>query len=575
MRRLLTLIGLLLLIALVIPAIQAGEPTLSFEHWYDTDAVKAAMDKLVKKYPTLAELSVIGQSEEGRDIWLFTINNKSTGGDTEKPAVYVDGTIHGNEIQATEVCLYLASYLLDSYGDNPKVKALVDSRAFYIIPIANVDNRYHFFADASGYNRGRTARVPYDDDRDGMADEDDGEDLDGDGEILRMRIADPYGGWKDHPDDDRVMIRTKPGELGQWRKLGSEGIDNDGDGRINEDGPGYLDMNRNYGFHWQPPYVQSGSGDFPMSAKVNKAISDFVITKPNICFNFAFHNSGGLIVRGPGSKLAGRYSGSDIKVYDFFGHEGEKILPGYEYIIGGQDMYTTHGDFDEFMFSNLGIYGFVGELFMSSQEQYRAPDGKEEDESWYGGTPAIEKHKFSDHVSQGTMFKNWTKFDHPQLGEVEIGGWRSFTTRIPPTFMLPEMAHRNAALVIFVAGHTPSVELTLLEVEPLEGGLKRIRLRASNDRALPTLSRRALSKRIYRKDILRIEGNGLEVVSGGELQDALFDKVSPVKHRPNMIFTHIPRFGKRDVQWIVRGSGKATVTFTSVKAADRTLTIDL
>ncbi len=76
--------------------------------------------------------------------------------------------------------------------------------------------------------------------------------------------------------------------------------------------------------------------------------------------------------------------------------------------------------------------------------------------------------------------------------------------------MLPEMAHRNAALVIFVAGHTPSVELTLLEVEPLEGGLKRIRLRAYNDRGMPTLSRRALSKRIYRKDILRIEGNGLE-----------------------------------------------------------------
>jgi hypothetical protein len=530
-----------------------------------------------KAYPDLTELRSLGTSEEGRDIWLFTINNPATGKDTEKPGIYVDGTIHGNEIQSAEVCLYLAWYLLDTYDSIPVIKELVDKRAFYIIPIVNADNRWRFFTDPGGYNIGRTAMVPYDDDRDGLADEDPVDDLDGDGEILRMRIKDPFGDYKTHPDDPRVMVRVKPGEKGEWRRIGSEGIDNDGDGRVNEDGPGYLDMNRNYGFKWQPPYVQGGAGDFPMSSKPTKAVADFVLTKPNICFNYAFHNSGGLIVRGPGSKLSGIYSPRDIKVYDFLGKEGEKIIPGYKYIIGGQDMYTTHGDFDEFMYSNMGIYGFVGELFMSRQERYREPDvpeDKDEEHSYYGGTPQEERQKFNDFVTQGIMYKNWEKFDHPQFGEIEIGGWRSFTTRIPPTFLLPEMAHRNASLVIFTARHAPDVKLEVLEVKDLGNDLHRIRVRASNPNALPSLSAKIQSKDIIRKDILKIEG-GFEVVSGAVVEDITFDRIRPVEHRPWMIFTHVPSFGKTDVQWIVKGKGKATITYDALKAQNRTVTAEV
>lgn len=549
---------------------------LSFDHYYDGPAVMDALNKIVDNYPNLTELKSIGKSEEGRDIWLLTINNANTGKDTDKPGIYVDGTIHGNEVQATEVCLYLASYLLDSYDSNPKIKHLIDERAFYIIPVVNVDNRWHFFEDAAGYNTGRTARVPYDDDRDGLADEDGPEDLDGDGEILRMRIKDPYGSWRTHPDDPRVMVRVKEDQRGEWTMLGQEGIDNDGDKRINEDGPGYLDMNRNYGFKWQPPYVQSGSGDFPMSAKANYAIAQFVITKPNICFNFAFHNSGGLIVRGPGSKLAGNYPQSDVKVYDFFGHEGEKILPNYKYIIGGMDMYTTHGDFDEFMFSNLGIYGFVGELFMSRQEQYRrTTEDDEEDESWFGGTDSMEKHKFDDNVNQGVMFKDWTKFNHPQFGEIEIGGWRKFTTRMPPTFLIQEMVHRNAALVILTAEHAPEIQLELIDVTPVGDNLKRIRVRAYNPHALPTLSAKAVKKNIYRKDMFSIKGGGIEVVSSGIVTNLNFDRVSPKKHQPEIIYSTVPSFGTRELQWIVKGSGTATITFEAIKAKDQTLTIKL
>jgi hypothetical protein len=572
--------AILAIVLIFAPALRAGDVHLTFDHYYDGPATERALRDLHKAYPDLTELRSIGVSEEGREIWLLTINNAETGGDLEKPGIYVDGSIHGNEIQATEVCLYLAWYLLDSYDGVPKVKGLVDEHAFYIIPIVNVDSRARFFTDPSGYNIGRTARVPYDDDRDGLLDEDDYDDLDGDGEILQMRVRQPYGDYKLHPDDPRVLVRVKPGEIGQWRLLGREGIDNDGDGRLNEDVPGYLDMNRNYGFKWQPPYIQRGAGDFPMSGKVTKAVADFVVTKPNICFNFAFHNMGGMILRGPGSKLSGLYPPGDVKVYDYLAGEGQKMLPGYRYMVGYKDMYTTHGDFDEFMYSCNGIFGFVGELFMSSQEQYRKPGerapGAAEGASRYSdGTPSVEKQKFSDILNQGTMFKDWEAFDHPQFGEVEIGGWRTFTTRISPTFMLHELVHRNASLVLFTASHAPEVTLEPVEVKKLADGLHRVRVRASNPKAIPTISGRARQRKIVRKDILKLEGNGLSVVSGGIVRDSRLGRVRAVEHRPWMIFTHVPSFGAREVQWIVSGSGRATITFDSIKARNRTISIDL
>ena len=555
----------------------AEKVNLTFDHFYDGPAVTDALHRLHKAYPNLTELRSLGKSEEGRDIWLLTINNLKTGKDIDKPGIYVDGTIHGNEIQATEVCLYLAWYLLDSYGELEPITDLIDSRVFYIIPIVNVDSRARFFTDPTDYNSVRSAIVPFDDDRDGLVDEDNFEDLDGDGEILRMRIRDPYGDFKTDPDEPRAMIRVKPGEKGEWRRLGEEGIDNDGDGRINEDGPGYLDMNRNYGFKWQPPYIQGGAGEFPMSAKATKAITDFVLTKPNICFDFAFHNAGRLFVRGPGSKLAGMYPPSDVQVYDYLGDEGEKIVPGYKYIIGSVDMYTTHGDFDEFMYSTLGIYGFVGELYSSEKETYGSSDEPDEDEeiSYWGRERNEERLKFNDRLTQGQMFRDWKPFHHPQFGDIEIGGWRTFTSRIPQPFMLHELVHRNASMVIFTATQTPKVSLELIEVKDLGNGLKRVRVRADNSSAMPTLSAKAMRSDILRPDIFKIEGSGIEVVSGGIIDDILYDRVSFVEHRPWIILTNVPSFGKRDIQWIVKGTGNATVSYDAMKAANQTLTIKL
>src|SRR5210317_682661 len=163
------------------------EVPLRFDRYYDYREVIDALQALQKAYPQLTKLDMIGKSDEGRKIYALTINNPKTGEELSKPGVYVDGNIHGNEVQAGEVCLYYANMLLTKYGKNEKITSAVDRNAHYIIPVVNVDGRYHFFKDGHTPSSSRSIRVPKDDDRDGLFDEDAPDDLDGDGSICQMR----------------------------------------------------------------------------------------------------------------------------------------------------------------------------------------------------------------------------------------------------------------------------------------------------------------------------------------------------------------------------------------------------
>ena len=92
---------------------------LRFDKYYTYAEVVEAIKALNKTYPDLTQTVLVGKSEENREIWALEINNPKTGNSLDKPGVYVDGNIHGNEIQAAEVALYFADYLLKNYGKIP------------------------------------------------------------------------------------------------------------------------------------------------------------------------------------------------------------------------------------------------------------------------------------------------------------------------------------------------------------------------------------------------------------------------------------------------------------------------
>ncbi len=553
------------------------EVPLRFDRYYNYDDVVEALKVLNKAYPELTKLEMVGKSEEGRGIYAITINNPKTGEASEKPGVYVDGNIHGNEIQASEVCLYYANMLLTKYGKNEKITKVVDRNAHYILPTVNVDGRYHFFEDANTPSSSRGLRVPKDDDGDGLFDEDGPDDLDGDGSITQMRIKDPNGNYKLDPEDPRIMVRVKPGEKGEYTLLGYEGIDNDNDGRLNEDAEGYLDPNRNWGFHWEPPYVQSGAGNFPFSGVGIKAVSEYIGKHKNIIIGFSFHNNGGLWLRVPSEKTI-HIDASDIAAYDVIGKNAEKITPGYVYQ-PSYDLYPTYGDSDGQLYYNYGIFSFVGELFQRESETYRKditkPTQSSEEGGRRGASPerSREQMEFNDNLAQGEMFKEWKPYHHPVYGDIEIGGWVKMTSRLPQPFMLPELVHRNASVVFLSAENTPDISLEVFDVKEMGKNLHQVRVRLKNKNGLPSMSAYSVKEKLYTPDMLKVTGS--KVVAGGKITNLLLDKVNYKEKKPEIQFLSVPGYGVEEYQFLVDGKGEITISYESRKANNVSKTIKL
>lgn len=540
---------------------------LRFDRYYSYEEVNEALKLLNKTYPTLTQLDKIGESEEGRAIYALTINDPETGSKLQKPGIYVDGNIHGNEIQAGEVCLYLADYLLGKYNTNEQIKQLIKRTTFYIIPVINPDGRWHFFNDANNPHTNRSIRRPKDDDLDGLFDEDGYDDLDGDGNICQMRIKDPNGKYKVNATDKRLLELIKPQEKGEYTLLGYEGIDNDNDGRFNEDAEGYVDPNRNWPFGWYPDYIQRGAGDYPLSGVGLKAVAEFIEAHSNILMVWAFHNYGGMFLRGPSSKKW-EVPKSDIIVYDLLGKEAEKMVPGYKYM-PSYDLYPTYGDFGEFAYNLMGAYTFVGELFQVKTETYN----KEAKTPKKSIERDIERLEFNDHLAHGDFFKDWKPYKHPDYGDIEIGGFVKFSTRLSHTYMLPDIVHRNASAVIFSAQQLPEIEMEIFETSKVSKNLHKVRVRLKNTKGISTMSAHSWDKKLYTPDILKV--TGAKVVAGGKIINKYTNKTEYKEFKPEIQFTRVEGFKHVEYEFLVEGKGEITIEYKSRKAADKKLKIKL
>ncbi len=567
-----TLLAIVAFFAFSTPGVlSSAEVKLSFDHFYDHAELTQALKALEKAYPRFMKVFSLGKSYLGRDIWAVILNNPETGPDHHKPGFYIDANIHGNEIQGTEVALYAIWYLLTNYGKTDYATRLLDERAFYVIPTMNPDGRDYFVNKRESH---RSGLIPYDNDRDGVADEDGPEDLDGDGFITQMRKKDPKGRFKAHPDDPRILIPVQPGEKGEYTLLGLEGIDNDGDGLINEDGPGGYDMNRNYGFNWQPDYVQRGAGDYPFCFPETIATRDFLLAHPNIMGGQNFHNAGGMILRGPGAINMGEYPMADRRIYDHIGKKGEKILPGYRYYIVYKDLYTVYGGSIDFLYNVLGAYTFSNELDMSPTFFFPAgergrPERAEDEELQRMRSIArrLEEMTYHDLVLLGEHFADWKPYKHPLYGDVEIGGVKIYGTRVPPLFQLADTCHRNAAFCFFHADQLPRLEFEKVEVQKLEKDLYQVDVAVKNTRVTPTVSARAIQKKLHRADRFRVEGQNVRLLAAGMLTDEYRGLTHKMETRDNSIWVEsgIPSFGRIAVRFLVKGKGNITLIYDSLK----------
>jgi hypothetical protein len=485
--------------------------------------------------------------------------------------MWVDGNVHGNEVQGAEAVVYLAWYLLENQAVNEIARGLAEDATWYLMPLVNPDGRASWFADAHSAHSSRTGVRPFDDDGDGRADEDPPNDLDGDGHITQMRKYLPgQGEWRQDPDDPRLMERVPPndkGIRGDWLLLGSEGFDDDGDGRVDEDGVGGYDMNRSWPSVWQPDHVQGGAGPYPLCWPETRAIARFLIEHPGVAGVQSFHNAGGMILRGPGAEAHGEYPRADVRVYDEIGASGERMLPFYRYMVIWKDLYTVFGGFVTWTYEGLGIMSFTNELW--STRQY-FPDEPEEEGPRRGGRD--ERQWFDDKLLLGAGFVPWHPVEHPLYGQIEVGGFKKDVGRVPPTFLVEEMLHRNALFCIEHARAMPRVVIDAASVTDLGGGLKAIDVVFRNERAIPTRTAMAAEKHLGAPDVYTCEGRRVGVLAGGFVPDRWHpERMEPAERTPERLprWEGIPGRGEVRVRWIVSGSGdKVIVGWQGEKARD-------
>ena len=528
---------------------------IALNRYYSSEGLWDCMKKIAQAHPHLAKIESIGKSVEGRDILTLTITDFSTGKDTEKPAMWIDGNIHSNEIQGGEFSLYAAWYLTEMHGDNDFVKQLLKDKTFYITPTINPDARNNFFKEPNTASSPRSGMLVLDNDGDGENGEDRMDDLDGDGHITQMIRKSSTGRFIKDPLYPRRLMQVGPDQVGEYEMLGQEGIDNDGDGQVNEDGIGYYDPNRDWGWNWQPDYIQRGALKYPFTLPENRAVMEFVMKHPNIAGAQSFHNSGGMILRGPGAEEdVNTYNREDIRIYDAIGKIGEEMIPGYRYLTVYKDLYSVFGGELDWFYGNRGIFTYSNEL-MVSYLYFNKQAGRGNQE---------EQLKVDELLTFGDAFVNYKEFKHPQFGTVEIGGFKKTFGRAHPGFLLEQDAHRNVAFTLYHAYHTPKLSITDVKEVDLGGGLKEVTATIFNERMVPTHASQDLKHQIERPDYVTILG--AKVVAGFVVKDEDMKKYTEQIASPEKIaVANISGMGAVKVRWIVSSTQNMSITVDSAK----------
>lgn len=530
---------------------------IPFNRFNDVETLQSYMFKLAEAYPSLCRVERIGTTALGRPYLTMVINNRQTGDEGTKPAMYIDGAIHANEIQAGETVLYTAWYLLSGYGAIPKITELVDRSTFYLVPLVNPDGRAEWFKNANNPHSARTGQKPVDNDGDGVADEDGSDDMDGDGQITMMWRPDPFGTHRRDPRDPNRMIPVSrepkadgTREYGDWTMAGQEGFDNDGDGRVNEDGPGGYDMNRNFPSGWEPENIQSGAGPYPLYWPETKALADWVLSKPQIAAAQAYHNAGGMILRGPGAGAReGDYPASDANVYARIQAVGAEMLPFYRPMVIYKDLYTVHGGAVNWFAEGLGIVSLTNELWTEKRIMQNGKDPSDE-----------EDRKWNERMLFGQTNVPLHEVKHPDYGMVLVGGGTKFSSRIPPPFMMEEELHRNFAFTMFHADQMPLLRFESVETKEISSELWQVTVTVANDRLIPTRTARAAEKGIGLADTLTL--TGADVVAAGTLDRRTDRTIDPQGFVPATLqFEHgVPGQASVAARFLVKGIAATPIT---------------
>ncbi|MFZ5814319.1 MAG: M14 family metallopeptidase [Bacillota bacterium] len=464
--------------------------SIDFSRYHRYDELVQHMRELVEAYPNLSRMYSIGKSYQGRDLWVVEITNHETGDHNDKPGYYIDGNLHAGEVTGATCALYTIWYLLTRYGTDEEITRLVDTTSFYILPRVSPDGA-ELYLTSPYFLRSSVRPYPFEEEQDGLYPED----LDGNGLILQMRVPDPDGEWKVSTRDPRLMIPRLPHETGgQYYRLYLEGMIRNYDGvEIKAAPPKWgLDLNRQFPVNWEPEAKQVGAGPYPLSEPETRAVAEFVINQKNIVGGQSYHTTTGIILRPSGQRPDKQMAPKDRAAFIAIGKVGEELtgypcVSVYDGFAYNPERPITGGFFD-WTYDALGLMIYSTELWdlRVRAGNDRVPflnPWKDRDVEQEG----LNMLAWNDRELAGEGFVPWYDFDHPQLGRVQLGGWRmkEVLQNAPPTFLKAE-AHKNCLFTLRHAAASPRLAIERATADHLGDGVYKIEVVLKNKGYLPT-----------------------------------------------------------------------------------------
>ncbi len=387
------------------------------------------------------------------------------------PAIWVQGHLEGDDAAGAQIAASLAVWLGTAFGLDPRVTALLDGRRVLILPTwdpAALDRTLAAAAPVPGGIR------PWDDDGDGVADEDPAEDLDGDGRVAWMRRPDPAGRWKPG-SDPRLLLPCAPDDPpGGWETLGPEGIDNDGDGVEGEDGPGGINLRLNFPLlpgpppqsqisnlksqipaaAWPLPRIRpparDARGPYPLSERGSRGVADALLGRGDIDLVLLTTSAGSF----PAASSPPLYTAPDLSSLDAVRSPASLSIPDGE-----------PGSLEAWVVRGLGAWAL------------RLP---------YAGAPsAVSAAETADLLAWTERefpaggFAPWRPFLHPALGRIEVGGWTRAVGPEPDGRFLEEACRKAAQSFLEIAAWPAAARVSSLSIRPVGASKEPVEARAT------------------------------------------------------------------------------------------------
>jgi hypothetical protein len=514
--------------------------------------------KIASDYSALCTFKSIVKTAGGKDIWVLSIG---TGDRDKKPAISVLGGIEGSYLIGSELALGFAENILKASSES-EIKSLLDKITFYVFPDVSPDASEQYFSSLRYERNINSAKT--DDDRDFSTDEDPFEDLDNNGMITLMRVSDPAGTMTESEDDRRILVPAdlSKGQMGSYLVY-SEGIDNDKDGRYNEDGPGGVNFNRNFTFNYEEFGINSGF--HPVSEPETKAVADFLFDHFNIFATFAFgpqdnlgqplrasERAGTGSQAGPGQ--SGGRTGGDRRITSIMKSDEtvNKLLSDKYHEITGikgtPPVKASPGNFMDWAYYHYGRYSF------STPGWWIQADKSKNYEAAF--------LKYAEENKINEPFVEWKEISHPDFPgkKVEVGGIKPFLLINPPVTQIGELVLKNYKFLIAAAELHPELEFLDTKVESAGENIFRITLKVHNKGVLATSAEVGDINQWTRIMRITIEpSSGQSFLSGQKVQ-------------------RIPRLdgdGTAEYSWLISGKGEVRISAGAINTGSIITSLDL